>query len=182
MAPPSPGSPRKARLVFLPGRRGRSGGQRSVSASRCRFNRGSPTEREVSAEREHPARCAPLRPPLPALARGSPGLPRPGRGARHGRNSPAGCAPLRGSPGVRPAGGARPRGCGSCARWAPLGPAQSEIPGTRPPGAARDAEGGMGPQTSPLLPINYRDRFPSLLPPHFPVLFTFVCLLLPQSQ
>lgn len=113
VAPPSPGSPRKARLVFLPGLGRRSGGQRSVSASRCRFNRGSPTEREVSAEREHPARCARLRSPLPALAWGSPGLLRPGRGARHGRTRRAGCAPLRRSPGVRRAGVARPRGCRS---------------------------------------------------------------------
>lgn len=84
--PLSSASPRKGRLVFLPGCGGRSGGQQSVSASRCRFTRGSPREREVSAEREHPA----LRPaPLPALARGRRGCrgrdPACSRGTEPGR-------------------------------------------------------------------------------------------------
>lgn len=83
-------------LYFLPGRGGRSSGQQSVSASRCRFKRGSPREREVSAERKHPTRRARLLSTLSA-ARPRPGfagipgpseLPRPGRGPRHRPGTP----------------------------------------------------------------------------------------------
>lgn len=98
------------------GRGGRSRGQQSVSDSRRRFKRGSPREREVSAERKHQTRRAPF--PSPGSAArprlglaGSSGPPRPGRDARHRPGTPPAAA-------VRGGAASRSRRAGA-GRWSP---------------------------------------------------------------
>lgn len=131
------------------GRVGRSRGQQSVSASRCRFKRGSPREREVSAERKHQTRRAPF--PSPGSAArprlglaGSPGPsgpPRPGRDARHRAGTPPAAA-VRGGAASRSrragTGGCSPEKSGGAAGrlrslGLPPGPgAGAAVRGTRP--------------------------------------------------
>lgn len=178
-------------LYFLPGLGGRSRGQQFVSASRCRFKRGSPRKREVSAERKHPTRRARLLSP-PSAARRRPGLagvpgpselPRPGRGPRHRPGSPlaagarrcallgdGGQAPeaaLRDGP-AAPTGGAQPDRGG---RWcygeavlsgAPVGSRRR----IRRPG---DVAAGKGtPSAGRGGRDGYAERFAALLPINYP--------------
>lgn len=127
----------KGMACISAGRGGRSRRQQSVSASRCRFKRGSRREKKVSAERKHQTRRSQLLSPgssaHPRLRlSGIPsGLPRPGRGARHGR-----------APRLQPRRG----GAGGHRRCSPDGSGgsgQEERAGSGAAGAGR-REGGAG--------------------------------------